>query len=173
MDHYSPGCCSHHVTENDSLFSEVRQHNGERVIVTVNNSTYLVAKEGAVKIGIDDTNVKLDDVYHVPGLTKNLVSVSQITNSRKYVLFGPNEVKVLDNVKNIAANVVFTGEKKGSLFVMSVGEAYVKRTSQTDSATIWHARLGHLGYQMLQQISSKKLMDGLPTLKDVHENVIC
>ncbi|KAJ4961768.1 hypothetical protein NE237_021678 [Protea cynaroides] len=112
---------SHHVTGNDSLFSEVRLHNGEQVIVTADNSTYPVAKEGAVKIGIDDTNVKLNDVNHVPGFKKNLVSVSQITNSGKYVLFCPNEVKVLDNVKNIVADVVLTGEKKGSLFIMSVG----------------------------------------------------
>ncbi|KAL0340336.1 UNVERIFIED_CONTAM: Retrovirus-related Pol polyprotein from transposon TNT 1-94 [Sesamum radiatum] len=56
---------------------------------------------------------------------------------------------------------------------MSVGEAYIKKTSQTDSAATWHARLGHVGYQMLQQISSKRLLDGLPTLKNVHEDVVC
>ncbi|KAF7843277.1 Retrovirus-related Pol polyprotein from transposon TNT 1-94 [Senna tora] len=166
--------CSHHVTGDDSVFLELRQHDGERVIVTADNSTYPVMKEGVVKIGVDrDTDIKLNDVYHVPGLKKNLVSVSQITNSGKYVLFGPNDVKVLDNLKNVDANVVLSGKKKGSLFVMSAGEAYVKKTSQTDSAAIWHARLGHLGYQMLQQISSKKLLDGLPTLKDVRESVIC
>ncbi|KAJ7965013.1 Retrovirus-related Pol polyprotein from transposon TNT 1-94 [Quillaja saponaria] len=164
--------CSHHVTGNDSLLSELRQHNGERVIVTADNSTYLVAKEGIVKIGIGDTRtVKLNDVFHVPGLKRNLVSVSQITNSRKYVLFGPNDVKVLDNVKNIAADVIFTGEKKGSWFVMLVGEAYVKKTSQTDKAAIWLAQLGHLSYQLLQEISSKKLVEGIPALQNVQEDV--
>ncbi|KAJ0074912.1 hypothetical protein Patl1_34294 [Pistacia atlantica] len=113
--------CSHHVTGNDTLFSEMRQHHGERVIVTANNSTYPVAKEVVVTIDIaDDTrtsSVKLNDVYHVPGLKKNLVSVSQIIDFGKYVLFGPNDVKVLDNVKDISADVILTGEKKASLFV--------------------------------------------------------
>ncbi|KAG5619732.1 hypothetical protein H5410_004950 [Solanum commersonii] len=86
--------CTHHVTGDDSLFSVLRQHKGERVIVTADNSTYPVMKEGVVEIGINDTNIKLNDVYHVPGLKKNLVSVSQITNSGKYVLFGPDDVKV-------------------------------------------------------------------------------
>ncbi|KAJ0017120.1 hypothetical protein Pint_11124 [Pistacia integerrima] len=90
--------CSHHVTGNDTLFSEMRQHHGEQVIVTADNLTYPVAKEGVVTIDVvDDTrssSVKLNDVYHVPSLKKNLVSVSQITNSGKYVLFGPNDVKV-------------------------------------------------------------------------------
>ena len=87
-------------------------------------------------------------------------------------MFGPNDVKILDNVKNISADVVHTGEKKGSLFVMAVGEAYVKKTSQTDSTTIWHARLGHLGYQLLRQICSKKLVDGLPALQNIYEDVV-
>lgn len=97
----------------------------------------------------------------VPGMTKNLVSVSQITDSGKYVLFGPKDVKVLDNVKEILGDVILTGEKKGSLFFMYAGEAYVKKTSQIHNAVIWNARLGHVGYQMLQQISSKKLVDGI------------
>lgn len=58
-------------------------------------------------------------------------------------------------------------------FVMAVGEAYVKKTSLVDSVTIWHARLGHLGYQLLRQICSKKLVDGLPALQNIHKDVIC
>ncbi|KAL8116818.1 hypothetical protein AgCh_023112 [Apium graveolens] len=136
--------CSHHVTGNDSVISGLRKHDGDRIIVTADDSAYPVVKEGVVEIGGDNTNIRLDDVYHVPGLKKNLVSVSQITNSGKYVLFGPNDVKVFDNMKKIEADIVLTGDKKRSLFVMSVGEAYVKKTSHTDNASIWHARLGHV-----------------------------
>lgn len=35
-------------------------------------------KEGIMKIGADNAYVKLKDVYHIPGLKKNLVSVSQL-----------------------------------------------------------------------------------------------
>ena len=31
--------CTHYVTGHDSLFSELRQHKGERVIVTTDNLT--------------------------------------------------------------------------------------------------------------------------------------
>ncbi|KAH0716601.1 hypothetical protein KY290_012761 [Solanum tuberosum] len=125
--------CTHHVTGDDSLFSELRQHKGERVIVTADNSTYLVMKEGVVEI---------------------------------------DDVKVLVNMKNIEADVLFAAKKKGSLFVMLVREAYVKKTRQIDNAAIWHARLGHLGYQMLQNISSDKLLDGMPPMK-IAQQVIC
>ena len=121
------------MTRNVSFFSKLRQHNGERVIITNESSTYPVMKK---KINVDNANVKLDNVYHVPGLKKNLVLVFQITSFGKYVLFGSNEVKVFDNVRNVVANVFLVGEKKDSLFVMSTGEAYVKKTNKIDSATI-------------------------------------
>ncbi|KAK3005199.1 hypothetical protein RJ639_016441 [Escallonia herrerae] len=168
--------CSHHVTGNDSLFSELHQHSGDKVIITADNSVHPVEKEGNVCIAserLKEDDIVLSNVYHVPGLRKNLVSVSQITNSGKYVLFGPEDVKILDNVKNIGADVLVVGEKRDSLFVMSAVEAYVEKTSRNDGASIWHARLGHVGYQMLQQISSKKLVDGIPVIKDPPKGVVC
>ncbi|KAK2998211.1 hypothetical protein RJ639_023475 [Escallonia herrerae] len=136
--------CSHHVTGNDSLFSELHQHNGDKVIITTDNSVHPVEKE-----------------------------VPQITNSQKYVLFDPEDVKILDNVKNISDDVLVVGEKRDSLFVMFAVEAYVEKTSRNNGASIWHARFGHVGYQMLQQISSKKLIDGVLVIKDLPKGVVC
>lgn len=48
----------------------------------------------------------------------------------------------------------------------------MKKTSQTESVAIWHARLSHVDYQMLQKISSKKLVDDMPTSKSIHEDVV-
>ncbi|KAJ4836789.1 hypothetical protein Tsubulata_004709 [Turnera subulata] len=61
----------------------------------------------------------------------------EVSSCKKFIMF-----QVFDNVKEISRDVILTGEKKGSLFVMSVGEAYVKKTSQADSAAVWHGRLG-------------------------------
>ncbi|WRX18512.1 hypothetical protein QQP08_010999, partial [Theobroma cacao] len=45
--------CSNRATGNDSLLSELRQQNGNRVIVTVDNSTYPVMNEGVAKMNDD------------------------------------------------------------------------------------------------------------------------
>lgn len=58
-----------------------------------------------------------------------IVLVSRITKSGKYVLFGPKDVKILENVKTISADVVTSAERKCSLFVMSAREACVEKTS--------------------------------------------
>nr|DAD29955.1 TPA_asm: hypothetical protein HUJ06_031423 [Nelumbo nucifera] len=120
-----------------------------------------------------DEGLSLKDVYHVPGLKKNLASVSQIMNSGRYVLFGPNNVQILSNVKHIEADILFTGKRKESLYVLSANDAYVEKTCQNASAALWHARLGHIGYQLLQKISSQKLLDGIPIFKDFHHDMVC
>ena len=67
--------CSHHVTGNSQGFSEMRHYNGDKVIVTADNTTHPMVKEGTVKIIVGNNEVQLSDVYHVPSLKKNLISV--------------------------------------------------------------------------------------------------
>lgn len=95
--------------------------------------------------------MSLKDVFHVRGLTKYLMSASQLTENENYVLFDHNDVQVLSNLKTVDAKVAFTGQKESS-YVLTAGEAYVKKTSKNDGALLWHARLGHVGYQLLQTI---------------------
>lgn len=166
--------CSHHATGNDSLLSDVRPHCGKKTIVTADNSLYPVEKEGPFEADIlNNRGVSLKDVYHVAGLKKNLASVSQIIDAGRYVLFGPKNVQVLSKIKHIEADVLFTGRRKESLYVLFASDAYVEKTCQNESATLWHNRLGHVGYQLLQKISTKKLLDGVPLFKEIHHDVVC
>ena len=55
-------------------------------------------------------------------------------------MFGPNDVKDLENVKEVSVDVIFTGKKKVSFFVMLEGETYVKKSSQVNNVAILHAR---------------------------------
>ena len=80
---------------------------------------------------------------------------------------------MLADLKHVAADVLFIGQKKESLYVLSANEAYVEKTGQNTSALLWHARLGHVGYQLLQEISTKKLIHGVPHLKEFHQGVVC
>lgn len=52
--------------------------------------------------------------------------------------------------------------------------AYVKRTGETASSALWHARLGHnIGYHLLHRISAKRLLDGILIFKDIQYDEIC
>lgn len=82
--------CTHHATGSASLLSDVRPHDGTQAIVTADNTVHPVKKEGHLNVRAERTNggsIAFNNVYHVPGLKKNLVSVSQITKSGRYVLY--------------------------------------------------------------------------------------
>ena len=100
--------CSHHATGNETLLSDVHPHFQKKVIMTADNSMHPVTKEG----DLNDGSVLLKDVYHVPGLKKNLASVSQITDSGRYVLFCSKDVQILSNVKHVAAHIMFVEKEK-------------------------------------------------------------
>lgn len=105
----------YHITGNDSVFSELIKHDKERVIVIVDDIAHPMEKEGVVKVGDEFTSsILLNDVYHVLGLKKNLVSIYNITDTRKCVLFEPKDVKVLDNAKNIEPEFVLANQNNCS-----------------------------------------------------------
>lgn len=168
--------CTHHATGDVKLLSDVRPHLRNRVIVTADNSMHSVMKEGKFNVKAENLNgegLTLQDVYQVPGLKKNLASVSQITDSGEFVLFGPDKVWILKNLRCIDADILFIGRKKNSLYVLSASEAYVEKTSQNTSVALWHARLGHVGYQLLQQISTNRLLKGVPFFKSECSGGVC
>nr|DAD31904.1 TPA_asm: hypothetical protein HUJ06_010755 [Nelumbo nucifera] len=139
---------THHATGDTTLLSDVpKNSNGE--------------------------DLTLEYVYQVPGLKKNLASVSQITDSEEFVLFGPDKVWILKNLRCIDADVLFIGRKKNSLYMLSASGAYVDRTSQNTSVSLWHARLGHVGYQLLQQISTNRLLKGVPLFNLERSGGVC
>lgn len=45
--------------------------------------------------------MSLQNVYHVPGMKKSLLSVAQLTSLGHFVLFGPQDVKVYYDLKII------------------------------------------------------------------------
>lgn len=142
-----------------------------------NNSLCPVVEEGSVNVEIDAPNVCgifLEDVYHVPYLKKNLVSVSQITDSMRYILFGPNDVKIISNIKQFSANFLLTRKRKDSLYILSPSDVYIKKTGQNGSVSLCHTRLSHVGYHLLQRISTKKLcfFCNIPLLKDLENHIV-
>ncbi|KAG6480986.1 hypothetical protein ZIOFF_057577 [Zingiber officinale] len=87
--------CSNHMTGDKEKLQNLSQYKGARMVVTADNSRLPIAHVGKTVITprYNSNQVPLQDVYHVPGMKKNLLSVAQLTSSGHYVLFGPENVK--------------------------------------------------------------------------------
>jgi len=95
--------CSNHMTGDKEKLQNLSEYKGSRVVVTTNNSKLPIAHIGNMVVSPQhgDTEVPLQNVYHVPGMRKNLLSVAQLTSSGHYVLFGPQDMKVYRDLEII------------------------------------------------------------------------
>ena len=135
------------------------------MVVTADNSRLPIAHIGKTIVTprYNSNQVPLQDVYHVPGMKKNLLSVAQLTLSGHYVLFGPRDVKVYRDLK-ISETPIMEGQRLESVYVMSAESAYVDRTRKNETTNLWHMRLGHVSYSKLSVMVKKSMLKGLPQL---------
>ena len=113
----------------------------------------------------------LQDVYHVPRMKKNLLLVAQLTTSGHYVLFGPHDVKVYQDLK-IFGSPTMEGRRLESIYVMSVESVYVDKAQKNKMVDLWHARLGHVSFYKLKVMMKMTMLKGLPQL-DVRLETVC
>ncbi|KAI3509833.1 hypothetical protein L1887_25356 [Cichorium endivia] len=165
--------CSNHMTGDQKKLRNLKEYKGSRVVLTANNSRLPIAHIGNTTVvpGNESDLVSLQNVFHVPGMKKNLLSVSQLTSSGNYVLFGPQDVKVYKDLK-IFEKPTIEGRRVESVYVLSAESAYVDKTRKNETADLWHARLGHVGYHKLKVIIEKSMLKGLPQL-EVKTDVVC
>ncbi|XP_015163582.1 uncharacterized protein [Solanum tuberosum] len=102
---------SNHMTGDEKKLINMSEYKGSRVVVTANNSKMPITHIGKTVFMPHHSSrqVELQNVYHVQGMKKNLLYVSQLTNSGNYVLFGPNDVKVYQNLK-VTSTLSWKGE---------------------------------------------------------------
>ncbi|KAH7846118.1 hypothetical protein Vadar_010191 [Vaccinium darrowii] len=157
--------CSNHMTGDKKKLSNLSAYKGDQVVITANNSKLPITHIGKTVINpwFSPSEVKLQDVYHVLGMKKNLLSVSQLTSSGNYVVFGSKDVKVYQSLKPIGTPIM-EGRRLESI--------YVDKTTKNETADLWLERLRHVSYHKLKIMMKKAILKDLPQL-DVREDVIC
>ncbi|KAL7605611.1 hypothetical protein Lser_V15G19263 [Lactuca serriola] len=88
--------CSTHMTGDHKKLQDMKGYKGSHMVLISNNAQLLINEVGNTKIMPSNKleMVSLHNVYHVLGMKKKLLLVSQLTSSVNYVLFGPQDVQV-------------------------------------------------------------------------------
>jgi len=161
------------MTGDEKKLINMSEYKGGRVVVTANNSKMPITHIGKTVFVPHHSSrqVQLQNVYHISGMKKNLLSVSQLTDSGNYVLFGPNDVKVYQNLK-VTSTPIMEGRRLESIYVMSAETAYVEKVRSNKTVDLWHARLGHVSYSKLKIMMQQSKLKGLPKL-EIRGDTIC
>ena len=68
--------CSNHMTNDDKKLEDMSNYKGRRVVLMADNSRLSISHVGkAVIPRYGPQQLQLENIYHVPGLKKNLLSV--------------------------------------------------------------------------------------------------
>ena len=168
---YVDSGASNHMTSRGNWFKELDAMRSPGYVETGDDTVHPIEHMGKVPLVMQDGKVKhLENVLHVPTITKNLVSVGQMVDQGLQVRFNSHGVFVED-LKN-KCKLVTKGEKKGRLFTLDVTmpnadtAMYVDSSRVINDIDIWHKRIGHANMQRLKSMQSSGVVTGLPKFKD-------
>ena len=110
----------------------------------------------------------MKDVLYVPGLKKNLLSISALEKKGFRVAFIDGEVLMWAKGETLNEAIIIGKEENGLYKLKGHSEAAMTHAIE-NPCELWHRRLAHINYKALPYIC--KVVTGLPELKVDHEGV--
>jgi hypothetical protein len=153
-DWYLDTGASAHMTSAHSNLDQSTSYTGKDCVIVGNGASLPITYTGTISLFPD---LKLLDVLVVPYITKNLLSISKLTNDF------PFSVTFIDNFFTIqnrqTRRVVATGRRDDSLYVLerdnSAVVSVLKNKSLYASYDLWHARLGHVNHSIISLLNKQ------------------
>nr|GEU38223.1 zinc finger, CCHC-type [Tanacetum cinerariifolium] len=142
-----------HVCKDRCWFKTYESLNDGSILYMRNESTALVHGHGCVDLKFSSKKiVSLFNVLHVPNIRKNLVSSSVLNNC------GYKQVTV-SNKFVLSKHGVFIGfgYLSNQMFRLNIASAFMS-TSKLNDSILCHARLGHVHFKRMQDMSEDRLI---------------
>ena len=110
----------------------------------------------------------ITNVYYLPNLTANIISVGQLDESGYQVLVEGGVMRVRDEERRLLAKI---HRNPGRLYVLDVNIAQpvCLAARGEEEAWVWHARFGHLHFATLRKMGRDGLVRGMPLLTQVEQ----
>lgn len=144
---------SNHMSHDDYGMQNCRASNINEIL-GADNSCMPVQKCGNLILEINENEINVDEVLHIPKLAVNLLSVYKITQRGNIVTFDSDGCVVKTKKGEILA---FCKPNDGVYRIkIPRGKCYATREKVDDDAYKWHRRLGHINVSSLV-----KMRDGI------------
>ncbi|GJW99184.1 putative ribonuclease H-like domain-containing protein [Tanacetum coccineum] len=160
--------CSRHMTDNIAYLSNFKQFDGGYVALGGGAYGGKIFGKGTLKTD----NLDLKDVYFVNELKFNLFSVSPMCDRKNYVLFTDTKCFVLSpNFKLPDENqILLKIPRKDNMYSFDMKNIVPKESLTClvakvtlDESMLWHKRLGHINFKIINKLVKDNLVRGLHT----------
>ncbi|KAE8688623.1 hypothetical protein F3Y22_tig00110962pilonHSYRG00058 [Hibiscus syriacus] len=152
---------TYHMTSRREWFHHYEPVSGGSVY-SCNDHALEIVGVGTIKLKMYDGTIKVvRDVRHVKGWKKNLLSYGLLDNNASKIETRKGIMKVFPG-----ALVVLKGEKIAANLYMLKGETLLEAEASvascsSDSAMLWHQKLGHMSEQGMKVLVEQKLLPSL------------
>jgi hypothetical protein len=134
----------------------VRFDDGSAAEIEGHKRVEFVCKNGELR--------SFDEVYFIPKLTANIVSVGRLDEDGYHVHIGSGELTIREPEGKLLARVKRTMSQLYLLLVkLSVKRCLLMK--EEAEAWHWHERLSHINFQAIKMMAKEELVRGLPVLK--------
>nr|GEW22596.1 hypothetical protein [Tanacetum cinerariifolium] len=168
--------CSKHMKGNMSYLSDFDKLNGGYIAFGGNPKGGKISGKGKIKTG------KLDfkDVYFLMELKFNLFSILQICDKKNSALFTDTEYLVLSSDFKLPneSQVLLRVPRENNMYnvnlqnIVPSGDLTCLFAKATlDESNLWHRRLAHINFKIINKLVEGNLVRGLPTKVFENDNI--
>lgn len=138
-------------------------------MVKIGNDTRMeVVAKGSIMMQINGIIQVISDVYYIPELKSNLLSIGQLQEKGLAILIQDGTCKVFHSRRGLIMQTNMSGNSMFYLLAsMAQKHSMCLQTEEVSKkeAHIWHCRFGHLNHKGLKTLSYNKMVVGLSSQK--------
>jgi len=158
--------CSNHMTGNKNWFIELDESFNHTVCLG-NNTAMPVHGKGSIRFQIQGITQIVSDIYFVPDLTNNLLSIGQLQENELVIIIKAGACRIYHPEKG---KIVDTKMTLNQMFVVHAKLTSLPRqclkVEDKNLEDLWHRRYGHINHKFITIMQKKQMVRGLPTLQD-------
>ena len=140
----------------ESITGKVRFGDDSRIDIKGKGSILFCTKDGGKKI--------LSDVYYIPDLKSNIISLGQATEAGCDVRMRDEHLTLRDKDGKLITKAKRSPNRLYKVIIDVITERCLQLSVSSESAR-WHARLGHIGRESMRSMISKELVLGIPKIE--------
>ncbi|KAK9074991.1 hypothetical protein SSX86_003310 [Deinandra increscens subsp. villosa] len=150
------------VELNQSVTGYVRFGDGSRVSIEGKGTLLFIGKTG--------DQLMIENVYYIPALTSNILSLGQLAEVGYNALIRGDHLKLYNDQEELVMKVQRAANRLYKI-MLTLDKPVCLKASLDEDAWIWHARLGHANFQIIEALGRKGLATGIPCLS--HPRQVC
>ncbi|MCI17698.1 copia-type polyprotein [Trifolium medium] len=133
-----------------------------------NDSKMAVMGKGNFKLSIGGRTHVITDVYYLPGLGNNLLSVGQLQQRGLTIVFKNNVCQLFHEEKGL---ILTTDMTVNRMYIIHASVIIPKclQVTKIEETNLWHNRYAHLRIKGLKVLNRKHMVKGLPELKETED----